>query len=72
MMLWSSTAMRTYQRGSRSFGSTELPADIASRLQDADKNGIPDSVENMSPAELRAQYDSMGNQSSLSSDSLIS
>jgi hypothetical protein len=59
-MLWSSTAVRAYLRGTRSFNSAELPPTLAAQLQDADGNGVPDSVENASPAELKKQYDSMG------------
>lgn len=71
MILWSSTANRTYQRGTRSFSPAELPPSLAPKLQDADGNGVPDSIENMTPADLRNTYSTMGNQTSLSSSPLV-
>lgn len=47
MLLWSSTAVRTYLRGTRSFTPAELPPSLASKLQDTNGNGVPDSVDNM-------------------------
>ena len=71
MMLWSSTAIRTYQRGTRSFTTADISPLLAAKLQDADKNGVPDSVENISTADRKTAYDTMGNQSSLSSRPLV-
>ncbi len=71
MMLWSSTALRSYQRGTRSFTTADISPSLAAKLQDADKNGVPDSVENMSTADRKTAYDTMGNQSSLSSRPLV-
>lgn len=66
MILWSSTATRSYVRGTRSFTPAELPPSLAGRLQDTNGNGIPDSIENMSNATLKSTYNTMGNQTSLS------
>jgi hypothetical protein len=71
MILWSSTAVRSYLRGTRSFTPADLPPSLAGRLQDIDTNGIPDSVENMSRTDLKTAYSTMGNQSSLTNTSLV-
>jgi hypothetical protein len=71
MILWSSTDTRRYVRGTRSFTQAELPPSLAGRLQDADKNGIPDSVENMSTWALNDAYKTMGNQTSMSERPLV-
>jgi hypothetical protein len=47
--VWNSdSSIRSYTRSTRSFAAAELPPSLAGKLTDADKNGIPDSVENMS------------------------
>lgn len=69
MILWRSTAVRAYQRGTREFTPAEIPASIQSRITDADKNGTPDSIENMSLADRKKAYETMGNGTNLSSDS---
>ncbi len=56
MILWRSTAVREYVRGTRSFTAAELPDGVSEKLIDADKNGIPDSVEKMSNAEQKSAY----------------
>jgi hypothetical protein len=71
MMLWSSTAVRSYLRGTRSFTPADLPPSLAGRLQDTDNNGIPDSIENMSTADLKTAYSSMGNQTNMTNGSLV-
>jgi hypothetical protein len=71
MILWSSTDTRSYVRGTRSFTQAELPPSLAGRLQDADKNGIPDSIENMSTGALNDAYKTMGNQTSMSEKPLV-
>jgi hypothetical protein len=67
MMVWMSdnTSLRTYIRSSRTFSPSELPPALASRLADADKNGVPDSIENMSREKLSEEYKKMGDGTSL-------
>lgn len=71
MILWSSTAVRSYLRGTRGFTPADLPPSLASRLQDTGGNGIPDSIENMSTTDLQTAYNSMGNQTSMTNGSLV-
>ena len=74
MILWSSTAVRTYIRGTRGFSPAELPPSLASKLQDANGNGVPDSVDTMTvtwSTALKDAYNSMWNQTSLSQGSLV-
>jgi hypothetical protein len=71
MILWSSTADRRYVRGTRTFSPAELPPSLIGRLQDVDKNKIPDSIEHMTGSTLRDSYSTIGNQTSLSQGSLV-
>ena len=59
MLLWSSTGVRSYLRGTRTFTPAELPPSLASRLADRDNNGTPDSIQNMSPADLKTAYEDL-------------
>lgn len=59
MILWRSTAVREYVRGTRSFTQAELPDGVSQKLIDTDNNGIPDSVEKMSQAEQQSAYQDM-------------
>ena len=59
MLLWSSTGVRSYLRGTRTFAPAELPPSLASRLTDSDRNGTPDSIQNMSVADRKAAYASL-------------
>lgn len=45
MMVWNSTAARSYLAGIRSFTPADLPPSLAAQLADANANGIPDSIE---------------------------
>jgi hypothetical protein len=57
MLLWTSgPASRDYTRGTHEFWDTDLPDWLADRLVDADKNGTPDSIENMSLADREKAY----------------
>ncbi len=56
MLLWRSIAVRSYERGVRSFSLPEIPESLRDQLRDADTNGIPDSVENMTIEEQRVKY----------------
>lgn len=82
MILWRSSAVRSYQRGTRSFLQPELPASIRDRVLDADKNGIPDSMDardtnsdgkpdttNTPRSELESYYKSQGNGANISNSS---
>lgn len=60
MLLWSSDAVRSYQKGTRSFSNAELPPSLATKLKDSDGDGTPDGVENMTPADLNKEYKTMG------------
>jgi hypothetical protein len=71
MMLWASRDARAYERTTRTYTPSGIPASIADQISDTDGNGIPDSVENMTPAELRSTYKSMGNTTSMSDRSLV-
>lgn len=60
MLLWTSgPTARDYTRGTHEFGSVYLPDGLASRLIDGDKNGTPDSVENMSLADRQRAFTDM-------------
>ncbi len=66
IILWSSTAVRSYLRGTRSFWAADLPPSLVWRLTDVNpKNGIPDSIENMSTGALNDIYNGMSNGTSL-------
>ena len=69
MILWRSLAAREYQRGTRTYTDVDIPDAIKSRLIDADKNGVPDSLENMSLEDRQKAYKDMGNGSTLASSS---
>ena len=69
MILWRSLAARDYQRGTRTYTDAGIPDSIKSRLIDADKNGVPDSLENMSLEDRQKAYKDMGNGSTLASSS---
>ena len=69
MILWRSLAAREYQRGTRTYTDADIPDAIKSRLIDADKNGVPDSLENMSLEDRQKAYKDMGNGSTLASSS---
>ncbi len=56
MILWRSTNTRSYVRGTRSYTAAELPEGMSEKLLDADKNGIPDSVENMTQTGQQQAY----------------
>ncbi len=57
MIVWrSGQSSRAYTRGSRFFADPILPESITARLTDADKNGVPDSIENMSLADRQKLY----------------
>jgi hypothetical protein len=71
MILWASDTARTYSRMNRNFTPAELPPSLMDRLQDTGGNGIPDSIENMSPTNLRTAYSSMGNQTSMTNKPLV-
>lgn len=45
MMVWNSTAVRSYLQGTRTFTPADLPPGLAAQLADANGNGIPDSIE---------------------------
>jgi hypothetical protein len=66
MLIWASTANRSYERTTRTFTQAELPPGLSSRLADTDRNGIPDSIENTSTGELNTLYKGMGDGASLS------
>jgi len=67
MILWrSGPSSRSYVKWSRFFSDPMLPESIAARLVDANKNGIPDSIENMSIADRQKLYNQ--NQSQTSSN----
>ena len=72
MILWRSTAVRSYERGTRTFTPAELPSSLAGRLQDSDKNNVPDSVENMTTEERQRIFKEMGNNTSLTEKPLLS
>ena len=57
--------MREYTRSTRSFTPAELPPSLIDRLRDADGNGIPDSIENMSTGALRDAYSTISDGSDL-------
>lgn len=59
MLVWSSDTARTYTRGTRSFGTAELPSELAGKITDVNRNGVPDSMENMSTGALQDAYASM-------------
>ncbi len=72
IIIWrSESAIRTYTRWTRSFSPIELPESLKSRLADSDKNSIPDSIENMTPAELTTQYKNLSSSSTSSSRPLV-
>jgi hypothetical protein len=46
MLLWTSGPLaRDYTRGTHEFGSVSLPDGLATRLADADSNGVPDTMD---------------------------
>lgn len=59
MILWRSLASREYLRWTRSFGTAELPPELADRVADNDKNGVPDSIDSMSIADRQKTFDDM-------------
>ena len=59
ILLWSSLATRTYEKGTRSFAPAEIPPSLVGRLSDRDKNGIPDSMENIATGTLQNMYENM-------------
>lgn len=61
MMTWFSRDVREYDSGRRpaTFTAIPYPKNIEEKILDANKNGIPDSVENMTPSEGKKQYDEM-------------
>lgn len=62
MMLWTSTAVREYISSNRPQTYTvPFPQGIEAKIKDTDNNGVPDSVENMSPAEAKKQYNELAN-----------
>lgn len=65
MVLWRSGGARDYTRGTRSYTAATIPDSIASQLTDADKNGTPDSVEDMSLSDRQAAYKQMTSDSSV-------
>lgn len=65
MVLWRSDSARVYTRGTRSYTAATIPDSIASQLTDADNNGTPDSVENMSLSDRQAAYTQMTSDSSV-------
>ena len=72
MLLWTSgPGARDYTRGTHEFGSASLPDGIASRLMDVDKNGTPDSIENMSVADRQQAFTDITTASNTDSSSLM-
>jgi hypothetical protein len=65
MLLWASEATRTYKKGTRSFSSVEMSPELTAKLKDADKNGTPDSVEKMTPEQLKNEYKNMNSGNSI-------
>lgn len=64
MMTWLSTAAREYQSSRRpALYSAPLPKGLSEKLTDSDKNGLPDSVEKMTPAEGKKQFDAIAGNS---------
>ncbi len=57
MLLWrSGPGSRDYVRGTRTFSEAELPEGIKEKIVDINNNGIPDSMENMTNAELKEDF----------------
>ncbi len=71
MLLWvSGPNSRDYNRTTHEFGAADLPDGLASRLEDKDKNKIPDSIENMSSADKEKIYNDISN-SQITTKSII-
>lgn len=69
-MTWLSRDAREYDSSRRpaTFSAIPYPKGIESKIQDANKNGIPDTIETMTPAEGKSQYDEMYGASRTSKD----
>lgn len=53
MLLWRSDSARAYTQGTRTFTDVAIPPTISDSLDDADSNGVPDSMEDMSRDEAK-------------------